>query len=255
MSMQRELELASEALIYTKPTISAIILSAKDEDFIDLTLKSLIGMVDQVVIVGDLSNDLHEKIAKIKPYLDYRLNIYYRKWDGNYGAARNEALGLADGEWIISIDADEVLSDSGFLLRDHAKNGNINNVFVYDFKMDHFIRDLGHVDNTLPVHHAINRFFRKFPDCAYSDGTHEIVTSLSYVQRGVINDIMLYHLGYLKNILTVVDKYLMNLKNSKVHSKEFLDSWKKSHIEGTFPTRAISTDEIQSQVIREAFIL
>lgn len=88
--------------------LSATIITLNEEENLSRCLNSLQGLVDEVIIVDSGSKDKTLDIAK-----EYKTTVFYRKFD-NFANQKNFALEKARGEWIFSIDADEVVpSDLG----------------------------------------------------------------------------------------------------------------------------------------------
>ena len=91
-----------------KPRISAVILTKNEQEHIVFCIKSLLWC-DEIVIVDDYSVDKTlEKIASLKK----PLTIFQRKLDGNFSEQRNFGLAKTSGEWILFVDADEVVTDA-----------------------------------------------------------------------------------------------------------------------------------------------
>ncbi|MDD2530394.1 MAG: glycosyltransferase family 2 protein [Bacteroidales bacterium] len=85
--------------------ISAVIITFNEERNIDRCISSLVGVVDEVIIVDSLSTDRTKEICT-----KYELvKFYSQEWLG-YSSQKNYANKLASNEAILSIDADEVLS-------------------------------------------------------------------------------------------------------------------------------------------------
>lgn len=86
--------------------ISAVIIAKNEEVMISKCLESLKG-IDEIIVCDTGSNDKTVEIAKKytdKVYEDY-------KWEDSFCKARNHAKSHATGDWILSIDCDEVLHD------------------------------------------------------------------------------------------------------------------------------------------------
>ncbi len=86
--------------------ISAVILTKNEEDNIEACIKT-VSWCDEVVVVDDNSTDRTVKRAekcgaRVIPHL---LN-------NDFGEARNFALSIAKGDWVLFIDADERMSES-----------------------------------------------------------------------------------------------------------------------------------------------
>ncbi len=85
--------------------ISATIITLNEEDKIRQCLESLKDVADEIVVVDSLSTDNTKKICE-----EFGVKFIEQKWLG-YSEQKNLANNLASYDWILSIDADEVLSD------------------------------------------------------------------------------------------------------------------------------------------------
>jgi glycosyltransferase involved in cell wall biosynthesis len=85
--------------------ISAVIITKDEEDNIGRCLESLRGVVDDVLVMDSGSTDRTESIAR-----DSGARFVLQPWLG-YGPQKNAASDAAQEEWILSLDADEALSD------------------------------------------------------------------------------------------------------------------------------------------------
>jgi tetratricopeptide (TPR) repeat protein len=87
------------------PTVSATLIVRDEERFLADCLKTLAGVVDEVVVVDTGSRDGTRAIAVAAgaKTLDF-------PWIDDFAAARNAALEAAAGDWALYIDADERLS-------------------------------------------------------------------------------------------------------------------------------------------------
>ncbi|MFH1073467.1 MAG: glycosyltransferase family 2 protein [Candidatus Firestonebacteria bacterium] len=84
--------------------ISAVIITKNEESNIIDCLQTL-DFADEVIIVDSESNDKTISLAK-----SYTNKIYTRKWNG-YAAQKNYGISRAKNEWILSLDADERISE------------------------------------------------------------------------------------------------------------------------------------------------
>lgn len=85
--------------------LSATIITYNEERNIERCLNSLIGVVDEIVVVDSHSTDASVDICR-----RYGCKVTEREFTG-YGSQRQYAAGLASAPYVLSIDADEVLSD------------------------------------------------------------------------------------------------------------------------------------------------
>jgi glycosyltransferase involved in cell wall biosynthesis/Tfp pilus assembly protein PilF len=90
------------------PRLTACLIVKNEEEFIERCLRSLAGVADQIVMLDTGSTDRTIEIARARG-----AEVYSRRWDDDFSAARNEALGRARGAWVLVIDADEELTPEG----------------------------------------------------------------------------------------------------------------------------------------------
>lgn len=86
-----------------KLKISAIIITKDEEHSIRECLQS-ISWVDEIIVVDSESKDQTLKICK-----EFRAKIFTKSWQG-FGPQKNEAIKHAKYKWILSIDADEIIT-------------------------------------------------------------------------------------------------------------------------------------------------
>ena len=85
--------------------ISALIIARNEEGIIEDTLKSL-SFVNEIVVVLDRSVDGTQKICK-----KYTSKIFCGSWVCE-GQRRNYGIRKCSSEWILEIDADEIISNN-----------------------------------------------------------------------------------------------------------------------------------------------
>jgi glycosyltransferase involved in cell wall biosynthesis len=84
--------------------LSAPLIVRNEERFLEGCLRSLAGVVDEIVVVDTGSTDRSREIARA-----CGARLHELPWTDDFAAARNHALDLARGQWILYIDADERL--------------------------------------------------------------------------------------------------------------------------------------------------
>ncbi len=85
--------------------ISATIITYNEENNIERCLKSLIGVVDEIIVVDSFSSDKTVEICS-----KYNAKVYQNPFE-SYGVQKNFATKKASYDWILSLDADEELSE------------------------------------------------------------------------------------------------------------------------------------------------
>jgi glycosyltransferase involved in cell wall biosynthesis len=86
-------------------TLSAAVVVLNEEDRLRACLESVVW-ADEIVVVDSGSSDKTMAIAR-----EFTDRAMFRAWEG-YGAQKNYALGQCRGDWLLSIDADERVSDA-----------------------------------------------------------------------------------------------------------------------------------------------
>lgn len=82
--------------------ISAALIVKNEERFLEPCLLSLKEVVDEIIVVDTGSTDRTKEIAR-----EHGARLDDFTWIGDFSEARNHALDLACGKWILYIDADE----------------------------------------------------------------------------------------------------------------------------------------------------
>jgi glycosyltransferase involved in cell wall biosynthesis len=86
--------------------ISAIIITKNEEKNLTRCLES-IRWCDEIIVIDDGSTDRTVEIAK-----KYKSIIYSRSLNCDFSAQRNFGISKTRGEWILFVDADELISDA-----------------------------------------------------------------------------------------------------------------------------------------------
>lgn len=87
------------------PTISAVIIAKNEEVMLPRCLESVKG-VDEIIVSDTGSTDKTVEVAK-----KYTDKVFFHPWEESFCKARNLAKSHATGDWILSIDCDEILHD------------------------------------------------------------------------------------------------------------------------------------------------
>ncbi len=98
-----------------QPRLSLCMIVKDEERFLPDCLASVRGLVDEIIIVDTGSSDTTKEIAQsFINEMNGKLIDFV--WIDDFSAARNEALKHATGDWILVLDADEVIAQ-----QDHEK--------------------------------------------------------------------------------------------------------------------------------------
>ncbi len=106
--------------------ISAVIITLNEERNIGRCLDSLDGVADEVIVVDSFSTDKTGEIC-----IERGTQFVQKAWEG-YSNAKNYANTLAGHEYILSIDADEVLSEDLRNSITTEKERGLNGVYCFN---------------------------------------------------------------------------------------------------------------------------
>jgi glycosyltransferase involved in cell wall biosynthesis len=84
--------------------LSVTIVAQNEERTIAAVLAAVADIADEIVFLDSGSTDRTVEIAR-----SFGVRFYHQDWLG-YAEQKNKAIDLASGEWILSLDADEVLT-------------------------------------------------------------------------------------------------------------------------------------------------
>ena len=82
-----------------------------EEHYLARCLSNLKPLADEMIVVDTGSDDSTRDIAEV-----FGAKVFNYKWHDDFAAARNHCLEKASGDWILVMDADEVIAES-----DHGK--------------------------------------------------------------------------------------------------------------------------------------
>ncbi|HEY9855435.1 MAG TPA: glycosyltransferase [Stenomitos sp.] len=181
------------------PVLSLCMIVRDEAELLPRCLESVRGVVDEIVVVDTGSRDATPAIARA-----HGATVASFAWCDDFGAARNASLERATGDWILVMDADEVLTPgSGALLR-AALLGEHG---AYTLELENATD--GDEGQTL----RLLRLFRNHPAIRFEGRVHEQVTS-SLERLGLTTGACaarLWHDGYLKERMALRSKHARNL--------------------------------------------
>jgi len=85
--------------------LSVCLITKNEEANLERTLSSVEGLADEIIIVDSGSTDETISIAK-----SFNARVFIEEWKG-YGQQKNSAIDKCHGDWILLIDADEVITE------------------------------------------------------------------------------------------------------------------------------------------------
>ncbi len=85
-------------------TLSVTIVAQNEERTVDRVLDAVKDLAEEIVFLDSGSTDKTIEIAQ-----RHGVRLYHQDWLG-YAEQKNKAIDLASGQWILSLDADEILT-------------------------------------------------------------------------------------------------------------------------------------------------
>jgi tetratricopeptide (TPR) repeat protein len=164
-----------------RPTISLCMIVRNEERFLGQCLKRVKNHVDEMIILDTGSTDRTIHVAE-----SFGACVYRHPWENDFSRHRNQAISYAGGDWILVMDADEVLrQDSGPVLRKAASNNWIDAVTVTIISY--------HNRGASQTWENKVRLFRNHPSIRYTGIIHEQLMGYGSVR---MYPIYLLHYGY-----------------------------------------------------------
>jgi glycosyltransferase involved in cell wall biosynthesis len=182
------------------PTLSVTIVAQDEERTIGRVLEAVRDIADEIVFIDSGSTDRTIEIAK-----RFDVRFYHQDWLG-YAAQKNMAIDLASGEWVLSLDADEILTPNLVAeIRDTMCGGIPEGVNGYKIPRVLFIGDT-------PVRKggfypdAQLRLIRKGSGCFKKRIVHEAIAVEGAVRK-LKNDMLHYSYRDVDHFAQTMDKY------------------------------------------------
>lgn len=108
------------------PTLSVCMIVKNEEENLRRLLPLLKDVIDELIIIDTGSTDNTKEVA-----LEYTTNVYDFPWCDDFSAARNESLKYATKDYILWMDADDIISKQDIArLKFHLQKNPNTAVFV-----------------------------------------------------------------------------------------------------------------------------
>ncbi len=186
-------------------TLSLCMIVKDEEAMLGQCLAAVRDAVDEIIVVDTGSTDRTVEIAS-----EYGARILHHTWTGDFAAARNVSFAAATSDWVMYLDADEVLhADDAERLR--ALTGRTWREAFYLVETNH----TGDADDGTAVTHSALRVFRNRPEYRFDGRIHEqIAQNLpAYLpERLEHTEVRVEHFGYLGHVRDAKGKSQRNIE-------------------------------------------
>jgi len=198
--------------------ISAMILVGDNEPYLDYCIASIKDLVDEIVYINDKGK------------------VDFAKW-------RNKALKQITGDWVLYIDADEVLAkpDGKNVTRKEMEmlihKADEEGIHAYNIFTLHFLYNYRLIDGRNNGNHfSVSRFFRRDDVIKYIGRIHELPQFKATPKIANIKHFWIYHFGHCKGMEDLRNKYRMSMQ---IDENPF-----RPHFVGMTPDQYCATHEL-----------
>ncbi len=209
--------------------LSLCMIVKNEEDFIGRAISSVREIVDDIVVVDTGSTDSTVEIAR-----KFNARIFPFKWSNNFSEAKNFSISQATGEWILVLDADEIVAKRdiqtlleltgsedyfgySLITRTYCEKANL--VGWMPNPMD-YEEGTGH-SGFYPS--PLVRMFRSDPRIRYTGRIHELI-EVSINQHGLPvkrTDIPIHHFGMTRGENHFHNKLMHYAELEEMRGREF----------------------------------
>ena len=181
--------------------LSLCAIALNEEVALPKCLSSVQGVVDEIVLLDTGSSDRTPEIAR-----SFGAKVYDYKWCNDFSAARNEALKYVQGDWVLVLDADEVLVSE---IVPSLKQAIANETYL----LINLLRC--EVGATSSPYSLVSRLFRRHPNIYFSRPYHALVDDSvtlileqeTHWKIGNLPEVAINHAGYQKNAIASLNKF------------------------------------------------
>jgi tetratricopeptide (TPR) repeat protein len=186
-------------------TLSLCMIVRDEEEMLPRCLAAARDAVDEIVVVDTGSTDATVEIAR-----SFGARVLEREWTGSFADARNASFDAARGDWLLYLDADEVLlAEDAPLLRELTGRTWREAFYLVE---THHTGELG--DGTAVTHNAL-RLFRNRPEYRFEGRIHEQVAQRlpsGQPERIEPTRVRIDHYGYLGAVRDRREKSRRNIE-------------------------------------------
>jgi glycosyltransferase involved in cell wall biosynthesis len=216
------------------PSLSLCMIVKNEEFFLRRCLSSVKDYVDEIIIVETGSTDQTKAIA-----LEFTDKVYDYAWQDDFSHARNFALEQASGDWILVLDADELVAETDLrAIRKAIIDSHYDAFYLiqYNYNNEHLIK--GWLPVKEPTQYSgeylgyrrnpIGRLFRNVPDIRFQGRVHEVIDQSIESRNSTTLEIPIHHhmddnpskskKDRQLNYLRIIEKSLENAPDGRLYA-------------------------------------
>lgn len=202
---ERAVRVASRARPAEDRTLTLAMIVRDEEEMLPRCLQAVMPAVDELVIVDTGSTDRTVEIAE-----SFGARVLHHEWTGSFAEARNVSFDAATGDWILYLDADEVLVEDDLPA--------LRELLGQTWREAHYLVETNYTgdddDGTAVVHNAL-RLFRNRAGYRFDGRLHEQIADKlpgHLPERIGQSRVRVDHFGYLARVREAKDKGSRNIE-------------------------------------------
>jgi glycosyltransferase involved in cell wall biosynthesis len=211
-------------------------------------LSSVKDLVDEMVVLDTGSTDRTVEIAQ-----EFGAKVHHFDWCNDFAAARNESLKHAQGDWILVLDADEVLTPEVVPQIKELINGS-GNLQGNPYLLMNLIRQ--EIGAQQSPYSLVSRLFRNQPGIQFERPYHAMIDDS--VQRilqqqsnqwqvGSLMEVAILHQGYQAEAIASRDKL--------TRAREAMESYLATHPNDAYTCSKLGALYVQTGEIKRGMQL
>jgi glycosyltransferase involved in cell wall biosynthesis len=183
-------------------SISLCMIVKNEEAALPKCLNSVKDFVDEIIVLDTGSSDRTPQIAQ-----QFGAKVYNFQWSNNFSTARNAALKYVTSDWVLVLDADEILTPSIVPQMQSAIQSD-------EYILINLVRQ--EVGAAQSPYSLVSRLFRNHPEIRFERPYHALVDdSVAAIlkkephwQVGYLQGVAILHAGYQKAAIAQNNKYV-----------------------------------------------
>jgi tetratricopeptide (TPR) repeat protein len=210
---RQALDVAQRARPASGLRLSLCMIVRDEQEMLPRSLAAVADAVDELIVVDTGSRDATIEIAR-----SFGARVIEHPWTGSFAEARNVSFDAATGDWLLYLDADEVLvSQDTELLR--SLTGRTWREAFYLSETNY----TGEIEDGTAVTHNALRMFRNRPEYRFEGRLHEQIANRlpGYLpERFEATSVRIEHYGYLGVVRNSREKSRRNIELLRVQMAE-----------------------------------